>query len=138
MIENLTEALEPLLALFANDVVATLVMVLFVVLLFVLAQVVRRFQNNEQLSGLANMWKLVDDVIYDAIIETALSPETVSVAQERVDHIHETLGHEVDIRMAAVLVHIENYVENYIPMDIDLVFLYHRAERIYQESREQL
>lgn len=134
--QELANLLAPLFEILTVEVVSVFLMMFFVLLFFGLMRVVKHFAGNEQAKQLKAIWEMVDDVIYDSVIEVALSPATVAIADERMADIRARLGHDVDERMAAVLVHVENYIELYVPIDIDLVFLYARAERIYQEARQ--
>lgn len=130
------ELLQGLLSAFSTEVVTVVIIGVFTLLFFVLMQVAKRFSGNEKASALIKFFNMIDDVLYDAIVEVALSPRDVEAAKTDAERYARELGFDIDYRMVAVLRHAENFIEQYLPIDVDLPLLYARAERIYQEVSE--
>jgi hypothetical protein len=123
----------PILAYEVGFVVA------FVIMFALLSFLIVALHQNEKTKGYAEALNVVADFAEDLIVTVALSPANLQYAISVTPDYAERLNKpDLDYRMVAVLLRLEEFVEEHIPYDIELVVLYHRAERVYQELRDNL
>jgi hypothetical protein len=123
---------------FTPEFVAILLTIVFVVMIFVVLKVGNAFAVTERGKALLQAWEQIDDYAEAMITTVATTPQEREVAHKLAADYSLKLGQVVDWRMALVLKKLEEYVENYIPFDLDLIVIYARAEHIYFQIQEQL
>jgi hypothetical protein len=118
---------------FTPETVALAIVILFVVGLFFIRGVARAMSGNNTVD-----WEALGNHLAHIVVTVAFTPQDIAAAKEMAADYTIKVGRPVDWRMAIVLKQAENYVERYVPVDVDLITLAYFAEGIYFEIKDSL
>ena len=119
MLENLSPSLLELI-----------MVILLVVLSFIVSFAGVAFSRSEGVRRLGRAWKLIDDAIIDLVVFIVTNEPDLD------DYVDAANEAELDVRLYFLVQQIEARAATYLGFTPDLIELHARAERIYQELRE--
>lgn len=110
--------------------------VVLLVLLAVGSFAISRFGLHEQAARLLKAWQVIDDAILDLVVFLAYN-DSVDLAAAEVEsaRLAEEEDYVIDPRMLYVVQEAQRVAKDRLGIDLDLVLVHRRAERIFQNVK---